>query len=188
VLAVILAAVLAPPAVDVSAYRGQVLVLNYWASWCAPCRQELPALERLHGRYQARGVATLGVSIDEPEDRSAARRLARSLRLSFPLRFDGTTAEMASLGLATSIPATAIFDRDGTRVFRIIGEAKEPDLLARVEWLLGDRAAARPADLLLPPGVTPEHFAQHEAGVEEDEHEHHGEEAEEEEGGSAVPT
>jgi thiol-disulfide isomerase/thioredoxin len=172
---------------DIARYRGQVLVLNYWASWCDPCRNELPSLEHVHRRYAGRGLATLGISIDELEERDAARRLVRDLRITFPIRLDGTTKEMFAFGLATSIPATAIFDRDGARIFRIIGEAKEADLVARVEWLLGDRTGPKPSDLVLPAGVTPEHFAKHEAG-EDDDDEHHGEEAHEEEGGSAVPT
>ena len=105
--------------------------------------------------------------------------------MTFPVRFDGKTEEMAALGLATSIPATAFFDTDGARIFRIVGEAQEADLVARTEWLLGDRSEAKPPDLVLPPGITPEHFAEHERG-EDDDHEH--EESEESEGGSAVPT
>lgn len=172
--------------VDLAKYRGSVVVLNYWASWCEPCRKELPALERLHRRYRGRGLTTLGVSIDDADGRDAARRLVKELGLSFPIRLDGTTQEMFAVGLATSIPATAMFNRDGGRVFRIIGEAKESDLVARVEWLLGDRTATRPSELVLPPGITPEHFAQHERG-EEDEHGEH-DEATASEGGSAVPT
>ena len=181
-----LLAVLAVPA-DVAPHRGSVVVLNYWASWCEPCRKELPALERVHRRYRDRGLVTIGVSIDEPAERDAAKRLVKELGLSFPIRLDGTTDEMFELGLATSIPATAIFDRDGSRVFRIIGEASEADVVARVEWLLGDRTGSKPADLALPPSVTPEHFAKHESGEEEDE-EHHDDGGHEKEGGSAVPT
>lgn len=175
----------APSPVDVSQYRGRVLVLNFWASWCEPCRKELPALERLHRRHGPAGVQVLGVSIDEPEERDDARRLVEELGISFPVRLDGTTTEMAALGLATSVPATAIFDREGTRTFRIIGEAKQIDLFVRAEWLLSDRSGPKPPELLLPAGITPEHFAEHERG-EDDEHEHEGQQ--ESEGGSVVPT
>jgi thiol-disulfide isomerase/thioredoxin len=189
-IAAVLMTVLSLPAsrggVDLAKYRGSVVVLNYWASWCEPCRKELPVLERLHRRYGPRGLTTLGVSIDDAEERDAARRLVKELGLTFPIRLDGTTDEMFALGLATSIPATALFDRDGNRVFRIVGEAKEEDLVARVEWLLGDRTATKPADLVLPAGITREHFAQHERG-DEDEHDEH-DEATTGEGGSAVPT
>lgn len=73
---------------------------------------------------------------------------------------------MKSLGRATAIPATAILDRDGRRVFRIIGEVHEDAIRARLDWLLSDRTAAAPPELVIPPGVTPEHFAQHEGTPE----------------------
>jgi thiol-disulfide isomerase/thioredoxin len=168
-------------------HRGQIVVLNFWASWCQPCRQEMPLLARVHREFAPRGVQVLGPSIDEPEDRSDAERFARELGVGYPLSFGHSTADMMPLGLAEAIPATAIFDRDGRRAFRIIGEVHEEAIRSRLEWLLSDRSAAAPEELVLPPGVTPEHFAKHEAG-EEDDDEHHGEEAHEEEGGSAVPT
>jgi thiol-disulfide isomerase/thioredoxin len=168
-------------------HRGKIVVLNFWASWCPPCRKEMPLLARVQRDYGPRGVQVLGPSIDEPEDRSDAERFAREIGVAYPLSFGHSTADMMPLGLAEAVPATAIFDRDGRRAFRIIGEVHEDAITSRLDWLLGDRATAAPADLVLPPGVTPEHFAKHEAG-EEDDDEHHGGEAHEEEGGSAVPT
>jgi thiol-disulfide isomerase/thioredoxin len=168
-------------------HRGKVLVLNFWAGWCAPCASEIPLLARIHRDYSARGVQVVGASIDEPESRDAARDLARKLRVNYPVLYGASSAEMSSLELATAIPATAIFDRDGRRAFRLVGEVKEPDLVPRLDWLLSDRATAAPDELVLPPGVTPEHFAQHVAGIEDDEH-HQGEGGVSEEAGSAVPT
>lgn len=177
-----------PAELHLDRYGGKVLVLNFWATWCAPCRREIPLLVRVQTEYGPRGVQVVGPSIDEPEDREAADRLTRDMRVNYPVLHGHTTEDMKPLGLATAIPATAIFDRDGTRVFRIIGEVDEDAIRLRLDWLLSDRAAAAPPDLILPPGVTPEHFAQHEAGIEEDEDEHHAEGSPEEEGGSAVPT
>jgi AhpC/TSA family len=149
----------------------------------------MPLLVRIQREYGSRGVTVIGASIDEPEDRESAERFARDKHLNYPVWHGHTTEDMKRLGLATSIPATAIFDRDGRRVFRIIGEVHEDAIRQRLDWMLGDRAATRPAELVLPPGVTPEHFAQHEAGKEEDEdHDHHAEVADGGEGGSAVPT
>jgi thiol-disulfide isomerase/thioredoxin len=170
-------------------HKGEVVVLNFWASWCAPCRKEMPLLVRLQREYGPRGVRVIGVSIDEPEDRELAERFARDARVNYPIWHGYTTEDMKPLGLATSIPATAIFDRDGRRVFRIIGEVHEDAIRPRLEWVLGDPRAAAPAELVLPPGVTTEHFARHESGEEEDEdHDHHAEVADAGEGGSAVPT
>jgi thiol-disulfide isomerase/thioredoxin len=176
-----------PADLSLDPYRGHVLVLNFWATWCEPCRKEIPLLVRMQGEYGPRGVRVVGPSIDEPEDRENAERFARDRHVNYEVRYGYTTEDMKPFGLATAIPATAIFDRDGRRVFRIIGEVQEEALRARLEWLLGDRAAAAPPELVLPAGVTPEHFALHEAGVEDDD-DHHAEGEHEEEGGSAVPT
>ena len=176
-------------AVDLAPYRGKLVVLNFWATWCAPCQREMPLLLRVQEQYGPRGVQVVGASIDEPEDRRAVEKFVRDRGVRYPVSYGHTTEDMKPLGLATAIPATAIFDRDGRRAFRIIGEIEEQVIRSRLDWLAGDRTAARPAELVLPPGVTPEHFAQHEAGVEEDEDEHHAESRHgEEEGGSAVPT
>ena len=147
----------------------------------------MPLLAGVQRDYGPRGVQVLGPSIDEPEDRSDAERFAREIGVTYLLSFGHSTADMMPLGLAEAVPATAIFDRDGRRAFRIIGEVHEDAITSRLEWLLSDRTAAPPPELVLPPGVTPEHFAKHEAG-EDDDDEHQGEEAHEEEGGSAVPT
>jgi thiol-disulfide isomerase/thioredoxin len=176
-----------PPTLD--RHKGQIVVLNFWATWCTPCRKEIPVLVRLQTEYGPRGVQVVGASIDEPEDRELAERFVRDRRVNYPVWYGHTMEDMKPYGLATSIPATAIFDRDGTRMFRIIGEVHEEALRSRLDWLLGDRTAARPPELVLPAGVTPEHFAQHEAGEEEEEdHDHHAEVADAGEGGSAVPT
>jgi thiol-disulfide isomerase/thioredoxin len=118
-------------------HHGKVLVLNFWAGWCAPCASEIPLLARIHRDYSARGVQVVGASIDEPESRDAARDLARKLRVNYPVLYGASSAEMSSLELATAIPATAIFDRDGRRAFR----------LAREEAVRQDRpAASQPGD------------------------------------------
>jgi thiol-disulfide isomerase/thioredoxin len=175
---------------DLERYRGKVVVLNFWATWCAPCRDEIPLLVRIQREYGPKGVQVIGASIDEPADRESAEAFVRRMRINYPVWYGRTTEDMMPLRLATSIPATAVFDRDGRPVFRIIAEVKEADLNSRLDWLLGARTGAAPAELMLPPGVTPEHFAEHEAGEEEGEgHEHgHEGEAHESEGGSAVPT
>jgi thiol-disulfide isomerase/thioredoxin len=177
-----------PSELHLDRYSGKVVVLNFWATWCAPCRREIPLLVRVQTEYGPRGVQVVGPSIDEPEDRATAERFARDMRVNYPVLYGHTTGDMKPLGLATAIPATAIFDRDGKRLFRIIGEVHEDAIRSRLNWLLSNRAATAPPELVLPPGVTPEHFAQHEAGIEEDEDEHHAEGSHEEEGGSAVPT
>jgi hypothetical protein len=149
----------------------------------------MPLFAEISRRYGARGIRVLGASIDEAQDRPAARRLARELGIRYTVWYDGSTEDMKRLRLGTAVPATVILDRDDQARFRVIGEVKEPDLTARLDWLLSDRTAEAPAELALPAGVTAEHFAEHEAGESEDEHAHeHAKETTVAEAGSAVPT
>jgi peroxiredoxin len=69
-----------------SEYRGEVVMINFWATWCGPCRQELPLLDELYGRYSKVGFRLLGVNIDD--DSSKALQMVEELGVSFPILFD----------------------------------------------------------------------------------------------------
>jgi peroxiredoxin len=97
-------------AVSLDAYRGRIVVMNLWASWCPPCRAEMPDLQRLADAYAGTGIAIVGVN--EGESPARARAFADSLRIRFPIWIDagqryGRT--YAALGL----PTTVIVDRHG---------------------------------------------------------------------------
>jgi len=93
-----------------SEFRGQVVLLNFWASWCGPCRQEMPELEKLQKRYAKLGFTVLGVNVEE--DSSAAKKMLREVRVSFPVLFD-TTNSASQLYQVSAMPTTVIIDRDG---------------------------------------------------------------------------
>ena len=90
--------------------RGQVVLVNFWASWCGPCKQEMPHLNRLHDKYRSAGFVLLGVNIDE--DPKQAQALATRMALKFPVLFDSDKAVSRRYAL-DSMPATVIIDRDG---------------------------------------------------------------------------
>jgi len=133
--------------------RGRVVVVNFWAAWCRPCRKELPLFARLEPRYAARGVQFVGASTDEADARGAAEALVARSRVGYPVVYGLSDADMQRLGLGSLLPATAVLDRDGTRAFRIVGELDEKRLVERLEWLLGARGGKPPRELLLPAGV-----------------------------------
>ena len=93
-----------------SEFRGQVVLLNFWASWCGPCRQEMPALDKLHKRYSKLRFAVLGVNVEE--DSAQAKRMLREIRVSFPILFD-TQNKASELYHVSAMPTTVIIDRDG---------------------------------------------------------------------------
>lgn len=129
---------------SVEALRGKVVVLNFWATWCIPCRKEMPILLDLQDRYGSRGLQLVAASADLPEDRAKVERDVGVLKIDVPVWVGATTEHMQSLGLGAELPATAILDRDGTIVARIRGVVDEADLRRRVDWLLGDRLAPAP--------------------------------------------
>ncbi len=90
--------------------RGRVVMVNFWATWCTPCRVELPHLQRLHEQYRAAGFLLLGVSVDDEPAR--ALELATRLQLGFPILFDSDKAVSRLYDLRT-MPSTMLIDRDG---------------------------------------------------------------------------
>lgn len=170
----------------VAEFTGRVVVVNFWAVWCEPCKREMPMLARMSREYEARGVTFIGASIDDPEEIEQARAFARKTHVAYPLVFGASTAQMIAYRLGDAVPVTVLLDRDGTQKFRMVGEIKEAQLRERLDWLLGSRSVAPPEELTLPDGMSVDHFKDgHEAG-ESEEHKHEEEQAAEE-GGSAVP-
>ncbi|NNF66633.1 MAG: TlpA family protein disulfide reductase [Gammaproteobacteria bacterium] len=96
--------------VRLSELRGQVVMINFWASWCGPCRQEMPHLEALHQRYESLGFTLLGINVEQ-ERRDADRMLA-DMELSFPILFDNRNAVSKLYGVI-AMPSTVLIDRSG---------------------------------------------------------------------------
>ncbi len=116
---------------------GSVVLLNVWASWCGPCRDEAPVLEGLWQRYGPDGLVVLGIDI---QDLSAdARAFIREHGLTYPSLRDGTDASKAALE-ATGVPETYLIDRKGRIALHVAGPvASATDLSAPIERLLAER-------------------------------------------------
>jgi peroxiredoxin len=84
-------------------FRGKLLLLNFWASWCAPCREEMPAMERLYQRYKDQGFVILGVNVKD--DKKSALSFAKELKITFPIAFD-PKGEVGILYGAWGLPTT----------------------------------------------------------------------------------
>jgi len=94
-----------------SEYRGDVVMINFWATWCGPCRQEMPLLDDLYGRYERVGFTLLGVNIDD--DSRRAMKMIEELGVTFPVLFD-ESKDVSKLYAVEAMPVTILVDREGT--------------------------------------------------------------------------
>ncbi len=101
--------------IRLSDLRGQVVMLNFWASWCGPCRQEMPILEQLHKRYGKLGFTVVGVNVEQ--DTSKAIAYLRDIKVSFPILYDNTS-KVSKLYNVNAMPTTVMIDRNGKMRFK----------------------------------------------------------------------
>lgn len=118
-------------------FRGKIVVLNVWASWCKPCADEAPALEAVHRRYRDRGVTVVGADMDDAT--GDALRFVRRFHLTYPnLRY--TSDQVAKDFGTTQLPETFVIDRSGRiAAASRTGQITEPQLTRMIEPLLDER-------------------------------------------------
>ena len=117
---------------SLEAQRGKVVLVNYWATWCPPCRAETPALVRLADEYKAKGFEVVGISLDE--DTNLIRPFVDEYKISYPILLP-TNATNLSL-MIEALPTTMLYDRQGRRAKRYVGAASESTFRADIEALL----------------------------------------------------
>lgn len=123
---------------DLTAERAKnVVFLNVWATWCGPCRFEIPELEKMHAKYAARGFAVVGVSVDE-NGAEAVKPFVKEQSISYPIVLD-PPGKIANVLQTTVLPTSVLIDRNGKIVWRRIGALMGPDatLDAAIEKALG---------------------------------------------------
>jgi len=118
--------------------RGQVVLVNFWATWCAPCRIEMPGFQRVWDDYGDQGFTIVGLSVDQGV-RSDVARWVKDRGLTFPIAF-APGAVVRSYGGASVLPTSILIDREGRIAHRVQGYYAEPALRAAVRRLL-DRPA-----------------------------------------------
>jgi len=130
-----------------SALRGQDVVVNFWATWCGPCQEELPRLSQIAASYAGKPVKFVFISIDDPKDRAKIPGVLKRLHVSLESWVGADTDTLGGFGLGDIVPGTVFLDDQGEIVARVMGEAKEDDVRKAVDWLLGGKKGQPPPAL-----------------------------------------
>lgn len=124
--------------------KGRLVILNFWATYCIPCKAEMPDLAAIQNEYAALGVQVVGASTDEAQDRGKVLQFIKETKVNFPVWMGATTADMIRFGLGGALPGTVIIGKDG-RVAKVIsGVVNQADLRKQIDAL-----AALPASALI---------------------------------------
>ena len=126
-----------------SSLKGRIVILNFWATYCIPCRKEMPDLAAIQNEYAALGVQVIGASADESKDREKVLQFVKETKVNFPIWMGASAADMIRFGLGTALPGTVIIDREG-RVAKVIsGVINHADVKKQIESMLATAEQVR---------------------------------------------
>jgi thiol-disulfide isomerase/thioredoxin len=123
---------------DLDGLRGRVVVVNFWASWCGPCREEMPALEEVSRAYAEAGKPVTVIGVDASDVRSEAAKFLEEVGVTYPTVYDqaGLRGGVAASWTVTALPQTWFVARDGSRAGRVGGRVTVADVRSKVDELL----------------------------------------------------
>lgn len=131
----------ASASLDLARFQGQVVVVDFWASWCKPCRESIPWLNQMRSRYGAQGLVIIGINVDA--ERSDADRFLRDVPIEFQVLYDpqGKLAQQFHL---QGMPSTFVYGRDGKLAHTLLGyrEARRAEHEAQIQALLSGKTTS----------------------------------------------
>ena len=122
--------------VSLADFEGQPVIINFWASWCAPCRQEMPALEATWQLFRERDLVVVGINLPKSDPEESARAFLDEFGISYPNVFDTRGFTAIDYGVS-GIPVTFFVDREGVVTRRFVGTLTDGSLMVWAEELMG---------------------------------------------------
>jgi thiol-disulfide isomerase/thioredoxin len=116
--------------------KGRIVILNFWATYCVPCRKEMPDLAAIQNEYAALGVQVVGASTDEASDRAKVLQFIKETKVNFPIWMGASGADMSRFGLGEALPGTVVIDKTGKIVKVISGVVNVTDLKSQIDSML----------------------------------------------------
>jgi len=127
--------------IDLRAQTGRVLLVNFWATWCAPCREEIPDLKALHSDLQGEGLTVIGIALDR-QGREVVAPFAKKLEINYPIVIDNEGDAEAAFGPIPGLPTTIIVTPDGQITKRVVGIFPTDDMKPTLQKMLDESDSA----------------------------------------------
>lgn len=121
---------------SLSSLKGRIVILNFWATYCIPCRKEMPDLAAIQNDYAALGVQVIGASADDAADSTKVLQFVKETKINFPVWLGATTADMMRFGLGSALPGTVVIGKDGRVAKAVSGVVNQADLKKQIESML----------------------------------------------------
>jgi len=129
-------------------YRGKVVVLNFWATWCEPCEEEMHEFVDANKKFSSNNVVILAASLDDETSQKNIPKFVKRQKMTFQVLTGATVEHLHELGLGEGVPGTVILNREGKIVARVLGQISKKELRERIEWTLANESGEFPTPLL----------------------------------------
>lgn len=124
--------------VDLSSLHGHVVMLDFWATWCGPCKMSIPELERIYENHRNEGLQVVGVSVDDADGRKNVAPVAKELKMTYPITFADDIPDVQSKYAFNSLPTLFVIDKQGTVRYKMVGYDPSAKLDAIITTLLNE--------------------------------------------------